>query len=734
MPDGLITLDFETYSEAGYVWSSVKSYTAGGKEKAGWLPLKKNQKSGIGTVGAWCYAEHPSTEILSFDYDGHLWLPGMPPPVDLFQHIQSGGLVEAHNSFFEYVIWLFICAARYGWPPLPLDQLRCTMSRCNAWGLPGGLDVAGRILELPVLKDSAGGAIMKKVSKPRDPTQNDPRLRYTPADEPVMFQDLYAYNQTDTASEKMLSQHVPQLSAFELAVWKLDQKINARGVACDIEAVRGGRKIMAALEIEKLEELQRITKGAVETGGQLDRIHAVLNLHGVHLPDLKAETVEEYLKGQDLPALPRRILELRQFLSLASTKKLAAMENWCANDGRLHDMFKYSGAIRTQRWTSEAAQLHNLSTKGPEVKACAWCSETIEASLPTCPLCNISGLFDLTGDPPDHQVHLQRQWDIDAVEACLVDIRAGDLHRLRARWGEDAALAISGCLRGMLTSGPGCDFIGTDYDSIEARMLAVLAGEEWRIEVFRTHGKIYEMTTASISGIPFEEILAYRERTGLHHPLRKTFGKIPELASGYQGALGAWLRFGAGEYMTNDEIVENVRKWRSTSPMIVKLWYSTEDCVIRAILTPDTWQRYRLISYYYSAAHDVLYCCLPSGGHLSYHAPRLTPSDRGNYDVSYMGQHQQSHAWIRIDGYGGMFVENFTQKTAREYMAWGMLQLDAHGFDIALHVHDEPVTEVPTGTRSVEEVERVMAIRPPWAADWPITASGGWRGKRFRKD
>ncbi len=723
----VIPVDVETYSEAGYLWSDVKSYTTGGKEKPGWLALKKGQKSGLHAVGGWCYAEHPTTELLSMDYGGAFWVPGMAAPLDLFEHIANGGLIEAHNSLFEWMIWLHVCHRRMGWPDLPLSQMRCTMARCNAHGLPGALDKVCTILQLDVVKDMAGSAVMKKLSKPRDPTQKDARRRYTPADEPEMFQHLYRYNKDDTAAQTCLSARVPHLSAFELAVWQLDQRINARGVACDIDAIRGGRKILAALEAEKLAELHIVTKGMVETGSQVDRIKQFCNLHGVHLPDLQKDTVTEFLLRSDVQGAPRKVLELRQFLSLASVKKLAAMENRYANDGHLHDMFKYSGAIRTQRWSSEAAQLHNLAKKGPSVKACDSCDRISyhkpKTEIPAeCQFCG--DLFSTS----------LAQWNVEAVEQCLADIRAGDLHQLRARWGDDAALAISGCLRGMLTAGPGNDLIGTDYDQIEARILAILAGEEWRIEVFKQGGSTYETTAAGISGMPLAEILAYKERTGQDHPYRDDYGKVPDLACGFQGAFGAFLRFGADAFMSDDEIYAAVKTWRAANPMIVKLWYAAEDCVVRAIVNPGNWQRYRLIAYLYEPVNDVLYCCLPSGRYLSYHTPRLTPNDWGKYNITYMSQHQTSGAWIRIDGYGGMFVENFTQAIARDYMAWGMLQLDAAGFDIALHVHDEPVVEVLAGTRSIEEVEACLAIKPPWAQDWPITASGGWRGKRFRKD
>ena len=225
MPDVLpiVSLDLETYSEAGYVWSSVKSYTVGGKEKPGWVLVQKNKTSGLACVGAHCYAEHPSTEILSLDYDGTLWRAGDPPPWPLLEHIKAGGLVEAQNSYFEWVMWLMVAHRRMGWPDLPLSQMRCTMSRSHAWGLPGALGVVGKILQLQTPKDNEGYKVMLKVSKPRDPTQKDPRTRYTAAEEPELFGRLYSYNSTDTASERELSTRLPPLSeAGQFPPWPRD--------------------------------------------------------------------------------------------------------------------------------------------------------------------------------------------------------------------------------------------------------------------------------------------------------------------------------------------------------------------------------------------------------------------------------------------------------------------------------------------------------------------------------
>lgn len=715
------TLDVETYSEAGYVWSSVKSYTPSGLIKPGWIIVQKSKNSGLACVGAYAYAEHPSTEILSLDFEGELWKAGDPPPQNYINWIQSGGLVDAHNSFFEYVIMRFVATRKMGWPLLPIGQLRCTASRCRSWGLPGSLENAGRALNLTIQKDMEGHAAMLKVSKPRDPTQKDSRVRYTPADAPELFAKLYPYNQTDTAAERLLGGALPQLTAFELEVWKLDQRINERGICVDIEAVNGGIKIIQQLETQKTAELAAVTGGVVTTGGQTDRMHAFLRAQGVVLPNMQKKTVAAALDDKRLQGKARQVLQLRQDLALASVKKLFSMHNRVASDGRLHDLFVYGGAARTLRWSSEAVQLHNLAKAGPDLMICSSCGN-YQMPYFGCKICGtLKGLAAV-------------DWCAEAAAQCIETIKQGSLPALVERWGGDAAFAISGSIRAMLIAGPGSDFIGTDYDSIEARILAQIAGEEWRLEVFRTHGNIYEMSLAHMSGIAYAEIMEHKERTGHHHPLRKV-SKVRELASGYQGAVAAYKRFGAGDYYDSDEaILADVKEWREKSPAIVALWRACEERTAAAVAEPDTWKPYREIAYYYAQAHDVLYCRLPSGRLLPYHKPRLAPNDWGRLAVTYTGQDQESGAWCRVDGYGGMYTAHIVQGAARDILAWAMLQLDAQGYPVVLHVHDEPVAEVPEGTGSVEAVERILGILPPWAAHWPITATGGWRGKKFRKD
>jgi len=356
------------------------------------------------------------------------------------------------------------------------------------------------------------------------------------------------------------------------------------------------------------------------------------------------------------------------------------------------------------------------------------------------------------------------EWGIAAAEDALETIRTRSLAFVEYVWG-DAMLAVSGCLRALFIAAPGKNLICSDYSSIEAVVIAELAGEQWRREVFNSHGKIYEMSAAKISGVPFNDFMKHAGYTeeqlarpdwwaqvpankGSHHALRKTIGKVAELASAYQGWVGSWCAFGADVFMSEPEMKDAILAWRAASPAIVEFWggqernyqpelYGVEGMVVQAISNPSYVFGYR--GHHFQVRDDVLYVRLVSGRELAYHRPRLTPSPRrvGTFSISYEGWNSNPKngpmGWIRMETWGGRLVENIVQATARDIQWHGILALEAKGYPIVLHVYDEDIAEVPEGMGSVEELERIMGEMPPWAAGWPIKARGGWVGKRYRK-
>lgn len=723
----LADMDFETYSEAGYNFDPVLNK---------WISVANTAPHGLGAVGAAVYSEHPSTEVLSLSYnlkDGigpRLWIPGMPPPYDLFNHILQGGLVEAANSGFEYFIWLNVCHKRMGWPALSHLQLRDTLAKARAHSLPGALGKIAKVLEVKDQKIDEGKRLLDKFSKPRNPTKNDARTRIRPTDPDALVDGnaLYTYNLGDIKAESAVSACIPDLSDYELKLWLLDQKINFRGVHIDKEAVDACLEIVRQATEKYTAELIALTGGYVQTAGEIKKITEWVGGRGVHVPGMTADDVETLLARPNLPGDVKRVLEIRASLGAASVKKLYSISRRLCSDNRIRDILSYCGADRTGRWAGRGPQPQNLPNSGPSVRRCD--------RINGCG--HYSGDFRGTACPwcsaPEWAL-APEDWSIDAVEDAITVIKYRRLDLVERVFG-DAIAAVSGCLRGMFTAAPGKDFICSDYSAIEAVVLAALAGEEWRLEVFRTHGKIYEMSASKITGIPFEDFAKHKKETGQHHPMRKKVGKVAELASGYQGGLGAWKNFGADEFMSDEEIKANIKKWRDESPMIVKFWYGLEEAAVAAIQNPGQCFEFRGLKF--GCKDDVLYIQLLSGRKLSYHQPRLhpdvTPWGKTVLKITYMGMDSVTKQWVRLDTYGGKLCENAVQATARDILAHALLLADEAGYDPVLHIHDEMVSEVDEGWGTVEEFERIMATLPHWCKDWPIKAAGGWRGKRYRKD
>lgn len=734
------TMDFETYSEAGQVFRL---------DTMKWTGISPRIK-GLAAVGAPVYAAHPSTEVLYLAYnlkDGSgpkRWLPGMPPPQDLFDHIARGGLVEAHNSGFEYMIWLHVCHGRMGWPALPLEQLRCSMAKARAHSMPGALAKLGEALGVDDQKDAAGSRVMLKLSQPRNPTKTNPATRWTPDNAPADFTTLYAYGDQDIVSESAVSARLPDLSPDELALWLLDQKINMRGVAIDTVNRDHCLAIVDIATERYTAELVQITGGVVSSVGEVAKISGWLAGAGLPMQSLDKEAVAEALNNPHLPPHVRRVLEIRASLGAAGVKKLYAMDRTTSADGRLRELFAFCGADRTGRFAGRGAQPQNFPNSGPKVKQCDpvnGCGHYYGTAAGWCPFCGAAEQFATEGE-----------WCPEAIDDFLAIIATRDLAVVERFLG-DAIAAVSGCLRGMFTAAPGHDLLCSDYSAIEGVVAAMLAGEQWRIDVFRDHGKIYEMGASKITGIPFEDMMEHKRRTGDHHPSRKKIGKVSELASGFGGWINAWLNFGAGDFMSEQEIKEGILAWRAASPAIVEMWggqsrkhpdrweftpdlFGLEGAVVQAIKHPGQCFGYRGINY--GVKDDVLYCQLLSGRMLTYHQPRLMPVTARNgqpeYQISYMGVDSYTKKWTRLTTYSGKLFENVVQATARDILTHAMLNLEAAGYPIVLHVHDEIVSEVPHGVGSIEEFESIMARMPAWAADWPIKAAGGWRGKRYRKD
>lgn len=784
--------DFETYSEAGYLWD---------EDRRRWVqpPDATGNARGLNLVGAEKYTAHPSCEVLVFRYDlkdgrgRQRWRPGLPAPSDLFAHIAAGGLLESWNASFERWVWRNVCAPKYGWPPMPDAQWRCAMAKSRAHALPGALGEAGRVLGLETQKDKRGKALLDKFSTPRNPTQADPRRRVlplwdqadidaewarswrpgmTPGQERKLreriLQDhadtlaLDEYCGTDIVAEAQASACSPDLGGDELAWWQADLAINSRGCQIDAAGVENCIAIIEQVLARYNAELHRLT--GVESASKVEQLLGWLHSRGVHLDNLDEETLEAALEWKHLDPECRRVLEIRAATKSASVKKAYAIRMRVSADGRLRDLYVFHGA-RTGRPTGEGPQATNLPKAGPNVYRCVCGRHHVGPSA--CPWC---------GFPVAPGIK-KSEWNPDAAVDALEAISTRSVDWVELVFG-DALGAVSGGLRALFIAAPGHDLISSDLNSIEAVGLAMLSGEKWRIEVFRTHGKIYEASVAMSFDIPLDEILAHKKKTGQHHPLRQT-GKIQELAFGYQGWLGSAEAFGLPG--TENEKKDIILKWRRASPAIEWFWggqtlgkassvvgnarpenvgstyeflrghdrwdrstyyFGVEGAFIQAALSPGEWFPVMRLDGTAAgiacfAKGSTVYVRLPSGRFLTYRAVRLDPSERGGFAISYEGWNTNPKngpkGWIRMRTWGGRLTENYNQAICRDIFRHGALNLERNGYPIVLHTYDEAVNEVPEGAGDFAEYERLFTEAPDWARDWPIRAPDVWRAKRYRK-
>lgn len=747
----LPSIDFETYSEAGYAIDPASGKVSG---------VGSQGKGGLGVVGTPVYAEHPSTEILSLAYDlkdgkgRRLWVPGMPDPVDLLLYLTQGGHVEAWNVTFEFWIWNMVATRRLGWPPLRLDQCHCAMAKARRFSLPASLDGAAKVLGTPQ-KHKEGKALLEKLSRPHTPTKKRPAHRWTPATAWDDFRRLYDYNLGDLVAEDNASALIPDLSAEERRIWLMDQTINARGVQVDIETLDAALDVLEQAERRYTKELVALTDGAVGSVSEVASFVDWLRAQGVPAPDLTKETVEKLLASQRVQGPARRALEIRSVLGAANVKKLRSLRLQVSSDGRLRDQYKYCGADRTGRWSAGGVQLQNMTAAGPDALVCEGCTHSFGADTSArnefgavcCPRCGCS------------EYHAVKDWGVANVRDAIEDVRTRSLDRVVFTWGDPVAV-LCGILRGLFIPRPGYKFVCVDFSAIEAVAAACLARCAWRIEVFATHGKIYEASAAKALGVPLEVILEYKAKNGQHHPARKKVGKVRELAGGYGGWINAWKNFGADEYYENDEAIkQDVLAWRAESPEIVEMWggqyrwcgpgkwdyrpemHGLEGAAIMAIQNPGTCYSHNDITY--GVADDILFARLPSGRYLHYHRPRLVPVadklQRGpSWSIAFEGYNSNSAkgpvGWVVMDTFGGRLFENKDQAVSRDIQALALLRCEDAGYSIVMHTHDEGVAEVPDRPEYTwQAMSELMTQREEWFAWWPIRGAG-WEDDRYQKD
>lgn len=666
------------------------------------IDLETYSTVSIGAAGSYRYILDPSFEILLFAYS----LDGMPVEVI---DVASGQVIplwlknalknplyikHAYNAAFEW----FALSKYLGW--LPPNQWRDTMLHALYCGYPASLDAAGRAMGLPEDKKklTTGKALIRYFCVPCKPSNaNGNRTRNLPKHDPAKWKLFKEYNGQDVVTEMEIDRRLSAfpVPAFVQKQWETDLTMNARGVAADMEMVSGALVIGATVKSQLMAEARQLS-GLDNPNSikQLARWLTEATDGDTEITSVTKETVATMLK-QPQPANVQRMLEIRQELGKTSTKKYDALETCIADDGRVRGLLQFYGANRTGRWAGRLVQVQNL----PRTY--------------THPL------------PPARQLVKDR--NIDGLRLMYGSIND----------------TLSQLIRTAFVATPGNVLIDADFSAIEARVISWLAGQEWRLEVFRTHGKIYEASASQMFHVPIEKI----KKGNPEYALRQR-GKVAELALGYQGGVSAMRRMDTGhnlDDLSDDEVKGIVDRWRETNSMIRDLWNIVDSAAVTVItnggaqtIRSETTDAVITLACELDVITGTRYMTilLPSGRKLYYPSPEIGVNRWGNPSVSYMGQNQTTKRWERVETYGGKLVENIVQAIARDCLAIAIENLEAQGLHVVFHIHDEVVIDTPAWADEdtmLETVTKIMTKPIPWAQMLPLNADG-WVDKYFKKD
>jgi DNA polymerase len=637
----------------------------------------------IKKTGAYRYAEDPSTDVWCAAYaigNGpvRIWVPGDPCPKEIVDAC-ANGVLYAHNAAFERVIWRHVMAPRYNWPEPRTDQWRCTMVMAYAMSLPGSLEMAAAALGIDVGKDMTGRALMLRMAKPR---KTEPDGTHTWWDDDDRKSRLFDYCKQDVEVERQICARVVPLSAAENALWHLDQEINDRGVLVDTKLCANAKAIVKAAQASLDAEMARVTGHEVTGCSNVGQLNAFLRVRNIERESLAKGEIDALL-ATELPDDVRKALLLRKEGGKASVAKIDALINGASLDGRARGLLQFHAAS-TGRWAGRRFQPQNI--KRPDMD---------EASIDTA-------IDDILHTPE------------------LIPM----LH-------EKPVSIVADTLRGMIIAPPGKKIVAADFSNIEGRVLAWLAGEEWKLNAFRafdagTGPDLYKLAYSRSFGVPVGDVTKTDRQVG----------KVMELALGYQGGVGAFQAMAAGyKVVVSDERADELKQaWRAAHPAIVAFWQDLNDAGIQALRRPGEAVRRGNIAFVVSGS--FLWARLPSGRKLCYPYPKIemkpTPWGKMNPSVTYMGVNSFTKKWERGHAYGGLWAENFTQAVARDVMAEAMWRLEAAGFPVVLTVHDEVVCEADEAVADVNVFEKLMVEIPRWATGLPVAAEG-FVADRYRK-
>lgn len=629
----------------------------------------------IKNVGAYRYCEHPSFEIMLFAYafDNEPvqivdFMNGETLPFDVEEALDDPTILKtAFNANFERNT---IKNDMYFPNDMPPEQWECTMVKALTLGLPGSLDMVGRVLHLEEDKQKMkeGKALIQYFCKPCKPTKsNGKRIRNLPKHDLEKWELFKEYCKRDVEVEReirnLLNKYETKVE--EKKLWQLDQHINDRGINLDEELAL--KAIYCDEQYSKrLENEARLLTGLNNPNSPTQLKKWLSEKVGYEVKSLTKDTIPELIESSKDDSV-KRILELRQMMAKTSIKKYEAMKNAKCSDGRVRGLLQFYGANRTGRWAGRLVQVQNLP----------------QNHLP---------------DLEDARSFI-RNGDFDIVEFLFDSIPD----------------TLSQLIRTAFIPTEGNRFIVSDFSAIEARVIAWFAGEQWRIDVFNTHGKIYEASASQMFKVPLESI-----KKG--DPLRQK-GKIAELALGYGGSVGALTSMDKTKSIPEEELPGLVKSWRAANPNITKFWWDVDKAAKKAIRERTTVNMQFGLKFIYDPG--VLFIQLPSGRKLSYIRPKIEPHETFSGDkITYEGMEQTSKQWKRLDTYGPKLVENIVQATARDCLREAMFRIDKEGYKIVMHVHDELVLDVPKEFGSVEEVNKIMGQPIEWAPGLPLKADG----------
>lgn len=692
------------------------------------LDFESRSACDLKATGAFKYSLHESTQILCLVYRlphwdagvTALWHPAfpaigldesvdVPTLLELFDWIESGMLVEAHNAAFERYMWGNILAPRHGFPLVGENQWRCSAAKAAAHALPRQLDKAGKALGLAIQKDDEGKKLMMKLSKPRKPRKKEReawQALHGDAPHPLLwwedlalFERLFQYCRQDVLAEEALSEALDDLSPLETTYYCLDQRMNERGFQLDTKAVQTALQLISTESRLLNAELSAVTNGSVSRATQRDKMKAWLASEGLYLDDTKGTTIDDILSVDDAGPVPaesdelpgsvaalspaaRRALEIMRTLGRSSTAKYETMQDWACPDGRVRGGLLYHGAT-TGRWSGAGVQPHNF------------------------PRGTVKG-FDM-----------EAAWDV---------IKTGDREKVLAAYPKATVMEVLACaLRGAIVAPSGKQLYVADYASIEARVLLWLAREEAAVKLIRSGGDLYCDMAASIYDRPVTK----------EDKAERALGKIAVLGLGYQmGPSKFQATCATVKIDVDDELAQQVvDAYRSKYWRVKQLWWDTEDAAKEAVQRKGHLVKQDRVSW--QRVGNFLYCVLPSGRRLAYPFPELreraTPWGEMKWALTYKGVNPYNRQWERQTSYGGMLVENIVQAISRDLMAAALLRCEVSGiYTPILSVHDEVIAEAPLGVGSVEQFEALLTELPPWAKGCPVGAEG-WKGTRYRK-